>query len=638
MAVAAMKLVTITGETEQFSAVVNHCVLGQEFQPVYAQQYTPPGKNVLPMSGDDPYAAPLRQAEELAEQLSVPLRCVPFDGDQELWEEGTSYLEELSARLSKLTSRRTDLEEKNAFREEQINQLSNLTGISESIHDLRSMRFAKFRYGHLSRETYNSFSGAINDRPDVFFFPTALQKQEVYGIYFVLRDSADEVDAMFRSLHFVRIKAEHPVEENAKDGVARFQQEIREAEEELKTVEQEISGLRQEAEEKLVYYAAWLRFRHEGCDLQRYALESKGFFILMGWVPKEALAQMEKLLADFPETSCVADDPKTVKATPPVKLKGGLLSRVFHPYLSMYGLPRYDEIDPSTFMAVTYAIFFGMMYGDVGHGVCLFLAGLLMYKAKGMWIGRVLMVCAFPAAFFGCVFNSVFGIEDILPWQGLSVMENIAFILIASLAIGAVMILLVMVLNIVNGIRQRDVGKTVFSANGFAGLIFYLGILLLALSILGYLPIKLATPLYVLPVLILPIVCIWFQEPLTMLCTRDPELKTFKVSGVLVSGFFEVFETLLSYLTNTLSFMRIGAYAVTHVGLMTVVQVLAGDTMGVRFILVMVLGNAFVMGFEGLLVAIQVLRLEFYELFGRFYSDSGQEFAPKVIDYAGSAH
>ena len=82
--------------------------------------------------------------------------------------------------------------------------------------------------------------------------------------------------------------------------------------------------------------------------------------------------------------------------------------------------------------------------------------------------------------------------------------------------------------------------------------------------------------------------------------------------------------------------MRVGAYAITHVGLMLVVQMLAnmaGGMGSVGGIIAMVAGNLFVMGFEGLLVGIQVLRLEFYELFGRFYGDGGIPFSPKRIDY-----
>ena len=112
---------------------------------------------------------------------------------------------------------------------------------------------------------------------------------------------------------------------------------------------------------------------------------------------------------------------------------------------------------------------------------------------------------------------------------------------------------------------------------------------------------------------------------------KNPHWREFSVGEVLGTGFFELFETLLSYLTNTLSFLRVGAYAITHVSLMLVIRTMAGANLN---IIVLVLGNLFVMGFEGLLVGIQVLRLEFYELFGRFYDDGGVPFVPKKIDYA----
>ena len=104
------------------------------------------------------------------------------------------------------------------------------------------------------------------------------------------------------------------------------------------------------------------------------------------------------------------------------------------------------------------------------------------------------------------------------------------------------------------------------------------------------------TPAYVLPVLILPLVLMLLREPLSHLLAKDPHWREFSVGEVLGTGFFELFETLLSYLTNTLSFMRVGAYAITHVGLMLVVHMLAGLAGGVggpAGILILVLGNAF---------------------------------------------
>ena len=96
----------------------------------------------------------------------------------------------------------------------------------------------------------------------------------------------------------------------------------------------------------------------------------------------------------------------------------------------------------------------------------------------------------------------------------------------------------------------------------------------------------------------------------------------------LVQGFFELFETMLSYFSNTLSYVRIGAFAVSHAAIMEVVLMLSGATDGSPNIIGLVIGNIVVCGLEGLVVGIQVLRLEYYEMFSRFYKGTGREFKP----------
>jgi V/A-type H+-transporting ATPase subunit I len=186
-----------------------------------------------------------------------------------------------------------------------------------------------------------------------------------------------------------------------------------------------------------------------------------------------------------------------------------------------------------------------------------------------------------------------------------------------------------MVVNIINGVRQRNYEKILFGPNGAAGAAFYIGLIAMAaLTLTGRA--NLATPAYIVPVLVVPLVLILLKEPLSKLLAHDPTWKDIHPGELLGLGFFELFETLLSYLTNTLSFLRVGAYAIIHVGLMLVVRMLAGS----GNIPVLVLGNLFVMGFEGFLVGIQVLRLEFYELFSRFYDDGGIPYQPHIVRYS----
>ena len=93
-----------------------------------------------------------------------------------------------------------------------------------------------------------------------------------------------------------------------------------------------------------------------------------------------------------------------------------------------------------------------------------------------------------------------------------------------------------------------------------------------------------------------------------------------------VEGFFELFEVVLSFITNTMSFLRVGGFVLSHAGMMLVVYTLAEMVGGFGEIIVLILGNVFVMCLEGLIVGIQVLRLEFYEMFSRYYEGNGIPF------------
>ncbi|MPN60483.1 hypothetical protein SDC9_208211 [bioreactor metagenome] len=94
-----------------------------------------------------------------------------------------------------------------------------------------------------------------------------------------------------------------------------------------------------------------------------------------------------------------------------------------------------------------------------------------------------------------------------------------------------------------------------------------------------------------------------------------------------------MFETLLSYATQTISFLRIGAFALNHAGMMLTVFLIASMTSGSPAVIIRILGNVLVIGLEGLIVGIQVLRLEFYELFSRFFEGNGRAFNPIKINY-----
>ena len=200
-------------------------------------------------------------------------------------------------------------------------------------------------------------------------------------------------------------------------------------------------------------------------------------------------------------------------------------------------------------------------------------------------------------------------------------------VFIYSIAFGMGLILVAMIIHIINAVKQKDFTGLWLDTNGVAGLVFYGSLVLVIVLFMTGNTLPAGVILAVL--FGVPLILIGFKEPIgSFLQKKQPEEKTGAVMTV-VQAAFELIEVLLSYFSNTISFVRIGAFAISHAAMMQVVLMLAGaENGGNPNWIVVILGNLFVCGMEGLVVGIQVLRLEYYEMFSRFYKGDGREFKP----------
>lgn len=310
----------------------------------------------------------------------------------------------------------------------------------------------------------------------------------------------------------------------------------------------------------------------------------------------------------------------------------------------MYGVPGYGEFDPTLIVALTYSLFFGIMFGDLGQGICVSIIGALAWKLKKLELGKILVPIGIFSAIFGVVYDSVFGYEGVLSRLIFGEERELVFTpsnhmmpaLGITIAVGVLFIAVAMILNIVNSFKRKDIENALFGANGIAGLIFYCALIGgLAGPILGMfsdISFNLFSTPYVIGLMVVPAILIFFREPLAALVSGRKDWLPKKFGEYLMSNIFELFETFLSYCTNSLSFVRVGAFALSHASMMGVVFSLAGTVPTAAFgsgnLIVIVIGNLFVMALEGLIVGIQVLRLEFYELFSRFYGGKGVVYSP----------
>ncbi len=523
-----------------------------------------------------------------------------------------------------------------------LDETKHFVGLGIEIEKLLELKYIKARFGRLPKDSYEKLQN-YKDDPYIDFSVCTEDKAYYWGVYLAPIDKIEEIDRVFSRLFFEKCDI-IGVNSTPKIHMEKLTALIPHLEDVYKDTEKRIDDYLNLNKERILRYLSKLEELSMYSTIRTKALQYSNSFIIVGWVPTEFAKQLKKRLCKHRSVTVELSDAKNeIKKSPPIKLKNCFFARPFEYYTTMYGVPKYNEIDPSMFIAITYIILFGIMFADVGQGICLTIVGIMMFKIKKMAIGKILAPCGISSAFFGLVFGSVFGFEDLLDpmykalfgldEKPINVMSSTGStgILIAAISIGVFLLIIAMFLNVYSSIRQKDYGKALFDKNGVAGIIFYGSIIFGAVGQL-VLGIKILTLPYIICLIVIPFILIFFAEPLSGLINREPDWKPESWGGYIAENIFESIEVLLSYVTNTMSFLRVGAFVLVHAGMMMVVFVLAETAGAIFYWPIVIIGNVIVMALEALLVAIQVLRLEYYELFSRFYSGDGRPYEPVRLD------
>jgi V/A-type H+-transporting ATPase subunit I len=359
--------------------------------------------------------------------------------------------------------------------------------------------------------------------------------------------------------------------------------------------------------------------------------------LITGWVPAAAL---EPVLARIESVTDGRADVEVLapvrggRRTPPSRLLHAGPFRPFETMVSTFGLPTYDELDPTPLVAVTFVLMYGMMFGDVGHGLLLALAGSWVRwrwrQSAGLAaLGTILVASGVSGAAFGVLYGSVFGREDLLAPVWLSPLHDIRTVLLASIAAGIGLLNVGFLLGLANHLRLRQWGAALFGRQGLAGIWLYWALIGGAYALWR----GLGLPLGVwLALTVAPAALVFLQEPLGRLVERRRPLLETGRGEFAVQSFFELFETVISDISNSLSFVRLGAFAVAHAGLGVVVFAVADMAGGAWRWLVIAAGTLIIVVFEGLIVGIQALRLEYYEFFSKFFRGRGRAFRPLHLE------
>lgn len=632
-----MKFLSLTGPKDDIDRVIDQYLSKYEIQLENTLSELKSVQNISPYLEINPYKETLQKANILADMVkntTVSSRSITL-------EQAVNIIETLDTDLISLKEEQNKLQTEISKCNTLLTDIAHFRDLHYNIQDILHFEHVKFRFGKISQEYFDKFEKYVYDDLYTVFYKCQSDDDYVWGVYFVPVEESVKIDAVYSSMHFERFYLKDEYAGTPEEAHAKLEGEIKVLNDNLKQINDKIASKLSSCAEDILLAQKKLTALSENFDVRKLAActqnKQETFYILCGWMTENDAVAFSKEVEHDKNLYCIIeDDHNNIYSKPPTRLKNPKIFKPFEMFIRMYGLPDYNEFDPTIFVAITYAFIFGAMFGDVGQGICLVIGGFLLYKFKKMDLAAIIATAGIFSTFFGFMFGSIFGFEDIINAVWLRPIEHMTqlpfigrlnTVFIVAVALGMGLMMLTMVFHIINGFKSHNLEAALFDTNGIAGLVFYGAVVLtIVLFMTGN---QLPAAIVLVVMFVIPLIVIALKEPLTALVEKKSEVMPKGKVMFFVQAFFELFEVLLSYFSNTLSFVRIGAFAVSHAAMMEVVLMLAGaENGGSPNWIVVVLGNLFVCGMEGLIVGIQVLRLEYYEFFSRFYKGTGREFKP----------
>ena len=448
-------------------------------------------------------------------------------------------------------------------------------------------------------------------------------QQSLYLLVFVHKCAAEAVGAALREAGFA-LTTFDGVQGTAAENIRRTDEAIAACEQQDAEKLAELTAL---AEQKSALQLAFDRCTQEIAKAQAAdrLVHSEKTFCLGGWVPCEDVGKLEALLSGFCCAWELTDPAPEEYPDVPVKLKNNKLTWPLNMVTEMYSLPAYDGVDPNPLMAPFFILFYGIMMADMGYGLLMILASIIITKksrpkgTSGQMFGLMFscgistfLMGALTGGFFGDFLPQLVGIIDpdttfkALP-SLFTPLDDTITILIGAMALGFVQIVTGMAISFVEKIKKGQIMDAIWEE--LTWWVVFAGIACMALGVTNIV-------LYV---------------GLAMVVVGSGW--SAKGFGKVTAIFGSVYNHVTGYFGDILSYSRLMTLMLAGSVIASVFNTL-GAIPGnvVFFLLVSVAGNGLNFALNLLSCYVHDLRLQCLEYFGKFYQDGGKPFEPLAIN------
>ena len=582
----------------------------------------------LPELPAEPYRAVLHSAQARLDKIKVHLPAgQPQAAKARIVSQ--SELEQLDQRLGELWREFSTVEEQHHLLSDKLHTLQQLRDSLQIFSSLevdlglfqQSQGFLTLHLGTIANhnlahlEKSASLAGSL-------VRPFNRTGDTTYVVVAGPTESDEAITALLKTADFHPLKipqafADYP--ETIESGLIEKQAEL---ESQLVELSEQLEQLKQHHSDELDQACRTLHLAGPYAALADCMRGRRQLALIEGWIPADQVQSLTEAL------SAELEHPFVLNIRKPLPEEHGQVpsllrhARPLSPFVALvknYGVPRYGEIDPTWLFTLSFILMFGMMFGDIGHGFVFVLIGIAL-RRRWPAVMPFMAAAGFSSMLFGLLYSSVFGYEELFPPLWMAPLHDPLLMLKVGLYWGIGFIYLASLLRIYNSVTEGQIGRALFDNKGVAGLLLYSGGIFAGFRWLGEGVFGLTETL----ALLIPLSVIMLYKWRRMDSPFGERALVVSVEG---------FESIMNYLANTLSFLRVAAFSLNHVALAVAVFTLANMMDATGHWITVVLGNLFIIVVEGAIVTIQVLRLEYYELFSRFFSGDGRRFKPLRYRY-----